>query len=412
MIGLVDCNSFYAACERIFRPDLQRVPVAVLSNNDGCIVAMSSELKALGIKRGAPYFKVRDRLAQLGTAVFSSNYTLYQDLSDRVMDVIGSFGDPIEVYSIDEAFIFPTGPEGRLRALGSAIRSEVSRLTGVPVSVGFGRTKTLAKLAGKIAKHEPDGVFLLDAGHEQEVLRQVNVVDVWGVGTRKARYLYAKGIRSAYDLSRCEDHWIRKHLTLVTLKTVWELRGTDAIERDLSPLPRKGILSSLGFSQGVEDLETLRQAVVIYAQTAVTKLQEQRSETQSVTVFVQTHRYKDDFYSNSLTLRLPMPTAYLPDIIGPALKGLQCIFIEGLTYAKAGVYLSGIDGLDRYQGDLFDEGRDKKRKMAQAVHEVQSRYGKRILTCRAAASEEPWTMKRQMLSGCCTTRWEDLPPVR
>ncbi len=212
MVGLIDCNSFYASCERLFRPDLDSVPIAVLSNNDGCLVAMSRELKQLGIKRGVPYFRVRNRLASVGTAVFSSNYTLYQDMSNRVMDVIRSFEDPVEVYSIDEAFLFTKCPVDQLVSLGKTISHEVLRLAGVPVSVGFGRTKTLTKIANKWAKtHETaDGVYCLTEMMEPEILKQVNVIDIWGVGAGKSRFLYMKGVLNAYELRTCADGWIKK----------------------------------------------------------------------------------------------------------------------------------------------------------------------------------------------------------
>ncbi len=410
IIGLIDCNSFYASCERVFRPDLINRPIAVLSNNDGCVVAMSSELKQLGVRRGAPYYSVRDQLDRYQAAVFSSNYTLYQDLSDRVMEIIRSFGDPIEVYSIDEAFLYTSGDEESLLLLGKQIRDSVIQQTGIPVSVGFARTKTLAKIANRYAKRH-SGVFYLQESGELQMLRNTNLLDVWGIGTRKARFLFTKGVMTAFDLMQCEDRWIRKYLSLVTLKTVWELRGDQAIERELFRPKRKGVLSSLGFSEEITDVYSLEVALASYAAIAVRKLQEQGSEAMSLTVFLQTHRYKHSYYGNSIDVRLSRATAYLPDIIGPAVQGLHAIFLEGLSYTKVGIYLHGIDEADQFQMDLFDQNREKKRRAARAVYEIQQQYGRGSITCRNSLPQESWRMKRHMLSSKYTTSWKELPPV-
>lgn len=413
MVGLVDCNSFYASCERIFRPDLCGRPIAVLSNNDGCVVALSSDLKELGIRRGAPYFEVREQLSSCGAAVFSSNYTLYQDISDRVMSVIGSFGEPVEVYSIDEAFIFPS-PQScdALLELGRKIRREVMLETGVPVSIGFGRTKTLAKIAGKRAKYDPEGLYLLEEQDERSVLEATNIIDLWGIGPRKARYLYTQGVRNALEFMQLDDGWVRRNLTIVTLRTVWELRGESSIARDIEPAAKQGILSSLGFSMGVEDLYTLETALAGYASMAVDKLLAQGSETSRVTVFLQTHRYKDDFYSNSISRDLRVPTGYLPDILSAAVGCLHVIYIEGKSYAKVGIYLTEITDLSRKQLLLYDDGSDKRRAASAAVQGIRQRFGKDMLRCRNVSAPQEWEMQRNMLSRCYTTRWEDLPCVR
>ena len=410
MVGLIDCNSFYASCERVFRPDLAGVPVAVLSNNDGCIVAMSSELKHLGVRRGAPYFQVRDQLASCGAAVFSSNYTLYQDLSNRVMEVIRSFGDPVEVYSIDEAFLFSSADCPALVRLGGEIRAAVRMQTGIPVSVGFGRTKTLAKIANRYAKRG-SGVYLLRDDEEEGVLKGLNLIDVWGIGTRKARFLFTKGVITAWDLRQCQDDWVRRHLTFTTLRTVWELRGTHAIEREVERPDRKGILSSLGFSEELTDLYAIETALVSYAATAVRKLQDQGSEAMMITVFLQTHRHKPSYYGNSISMRLPRSTCYLPDIVGPAVRGLHAIFLEGLPYTKVGIYLHEIDGADHYQPDFFDEGREKRRRAAEAVYRLQELYGRDVITCRSPGRSEEWRMRRALLSSRYTTCWSELPEV-
>lgn len=409
-VGLVDCNSFYASCERIFRPDLDHVPIAVLSNNDGCVVAMSRELKEAGIPRGAPYFKVRDRLDQLSAAVFSSNYTLYQDISDRVMEIISSFGYSSEVYSIDEAFIFVDGDQYTCERAGRMIRREVRLQTGIPVSVGFGRTKTLAKIANRHAKRG-DGVYVLTAADEQRVLSHTPVTDVWGIGSRKGRFLLKNGVSSAWQLRECRDAWVNRHLSFTTLRTLWELRGRQAVEPEPQQLEREGILTSLGFGQETGDLADLENALTQYAATAVGKLQQQGSQTSRIMVFLQTSRFSERRYANSMMMQLPESTSYLPDILAPALRGLRSLFIEGFSYAKVGIYLSDIDCGDHLQRDLFDETRDKKLQAGRSIYEIQRRHGQRSITCRSPNPAGTWGMQRRRLSRCYTTRWEDLPHV-
>jgi DNA polymerase V len=409
-VGLVDCNSFYASCERIFRPDLDHVPIAVLSNNDGCVVAMSRELKEAGIPRGAPYFKVRDRLDQLTAAVFSSNYTLYQDISDRVMEIISSFGYECEIYSIDEAFITVDGDEYTCERAGRMIRREVRLQTGVPVSVGFGRTKTLAKLANRQAKRA-DGVYVLTADDEQRLLSHTPVTDVWGIGSKKGRFLLKNGVSSAWQLRECRDEWVNKHLSFTSLRTLWELRGRQAVEPEPQQLEREGILTSLGFGQETGDLADLENALTQYAATAVGKLQQQGSQTSRIMVFLQTSRFSERRYANSMVMQLPESTSYLPDILAPALRGLRSLFIEGFSYAKVGIYLSDIDCGDHLQRGLFDETRDKKLQAARSIYEIQRRHGQQSITCRNPNPAGTWGMQRRRLSRCYTTRWDDLPHV-
>ncbi|MGM0432725.1 MAG: DUF4113 domain-containing protein [Spirochaetota bacterium] len=410
MIALVDCNSFYASCERIFRPDLRDVPVAVLSNNDGCVVAMSREVKESKVARGAPYFRVRHQLGEMGAAVFSSNYALYQDISDRVMAVLRSFGHPVEVYSIDEAFIFVEGGCEVLLRFGALIREEVVRLTGIPVSVGFGRTKTLAKLANRVAKQK-SGIFLLASDQEEALLTAVRVTDVWGIGPRKGRFLLKNGILTAKELKECEDGWIRRHLTLITLKTVWELRGIQAVV-DEKDVHKEGVLSSLGFGREISELDELEQALSLYATTAVRKLQEQSSETERVTVFLQTSRYKEPCYANSMDIRLPYSTNYLPDILRFALYGLRSMYINGYLYTKTGIYLDEIDREYRYQPELIDSGQQKRKIAARSIYEIQRKHGAQSIMCRSGSYTAGWNMQRNSLSRRYTTQWGELPTAR
>jgi DNA polymerase V len=371
---------------------------------------MSRELKELGIVRGAPYFKVRGQLEQLGAAVFSSNYALYQDISDRVMAVISSFGYPCEVYSIDEAFIFLDGEPTSFEQIGQMIAREVLRTTGIPVSVGFGRTKTLAKAANRHAKRY-GGVFCISPSAEDSLLAETVVTDLWGIGVSKGRFLLTHGITSALQLRDCADNWVQRHLSLTTLKSVWELRGIPSIVQEGEVPDKQGILTSLGFGSETGELSDLEDALTVYAATAVRKLQQQGSQADRLMVFLQTSRFAQRRYANSMEIRLHRATSYLPDILTPALKGLRTLFIEGFLYAKTGIYLSGIDAEDHLQGELFDQSHQKKLKAARSIYEIQSRYGKQSISCRSASPTGSWNMKRRRLSNCYTTRWEELPRV-
>ncbi len=414
MIALVDCNSFYASCERIFRPDLQHVPIVVLSNNDGCIVAMDRLAKSAGIRRGVPYFTVRAELSAIRAAVFSSNYTLYQDISERVMDTLRRHTSSLEVYSIDEAFMHVEAPAGQLALLGEKIIREVRRCTGIPVSIGFARTKTLAKIANRLAKAatQGTGVHVLEQEEENAVLARINVIDIWGIGSRKAAFLLRNRIRTARELRDAPDEWIRKHLTYTTLRTVWELRGTEAVEQEQPVVVKKMILSSLGFSTPVTDLESLEHAVSTYAATAVGKLALQHSQAAGVFVFIRTHRHKEPRYSASRRITLPEPTDYLPTITKAAILCLRDIFRPGYRYTKAGVCLFDIDTSDRYQYPLFESGRNRRLQLSHAVRELQAKYGTGIISSGTAGMPGSWAMRRQLLSPRYTTDWDTLPVAR
>lgn len=411
MIALVDCNSFYASCEKIFRPDLREKPVVVLSNNDGCIVAMSREAKELGILRGAPVFKHRRELDRLGAACFSSNYTLYQDISDRVMAILDQWSDQVEVYSIDEAFLTLKGNRRDLSRWGRSLIEEVHRSLGVAVSVGVGRSKTLAKIAAGAAKKRKDYLFVLEEDKEEELLRQIPVPKIWGVGPSKAEYLLQRNVLTAWDFRQMEDWDVKKNMSLVSLRTLWELRGIPSIPREDGDGTRKGILSSLGFSRPVKDKGELSRAVGSYTLRAVRKLWGQNSSAGKITVFIMTSRFKGGYTFKEASRSLPEAASYLPDLTKAAQECLDDIFISGLSYTKAGVLLQDIKDCAELQLDLFrprDRGRDK---ITQAVQEMEQRYGKEVLSPLTARMDENWSMKRNSLSPAYTTSWERLPTV-
>ncbi|MCF7946257.1 MAG: Y-family DNA polymerase [Spirochaetia bacterium] len=417
MVGLVDCNSFYASCERVFRPDLRNRPIAVLSNNDGCIVAMSSEAKSLGIRRGTPYFQVKADLAAVNAAVFSSNYTLYQSLSNRVMRILSENCEGVEEYSIDEAFITASLTGKQLKAFAAELRSIICRDTGIPVSIGFGRTKTLAKTANKWAKKaaDGDGVCILKEEMEEAVLRKIRAVDIWGIGPRKGRFLLQHGIVSAWDLRQAPSSWVKKHLTVVTLRTVWELQGFPSIDAEVPDEPKKGILSSRGFSRTVSDIESLREAAASYTAQAVDKLMRQQSTAGSITVFIQTRRHAEEkLYRNSITFAVDPPSSYLPDLTKLAVQGIESLYRKGYAYAKVGVFLNDIDIWHGKQRSLFEDDnktQQRKHRAAETAMDIRERYGKGGLYCLQTGMGREWQMKQDLLSPKYTTSWEDIPLV-
>lgn len=418
---LIDCNNFYVSCERVFNPGLEGKPVVVLSNNDGCIIARSNEAKALGIRMGEPFFKRRDWMLQNGVAVYSSNYTLYGDMSCRVMQQLHEMAPEVEIYSIDEAFLLFRGNEPFSVADHCRhIRKKIRQCTGIPISAGAGQTKTLAKIAADFAKKEPayQGVFDLPAaGGADRFLEKIPVRDVWGIGSRYAEKLNRRGIVTAKDLKYADETWIGKNLTVNGLKTVLELRGVSCIPMDHLPEPRKTIISSKSFGREVTSLEELQEALSEYVSRAAEKLRAQGSVTSCVTVFVATNRFKNSpQYTNSAVCSPVCATAFTPEIVRCALSGLKSIYRAGYSYKKAGVILSGIVPDSALQLPLFLQESDiytaKKKNLMGAVDRINRKWGSDTVRCAASGTDGTWRMKRGLMSGNFTTRWDELPVVR
>ena len=329
--ALVDCNNFYVSCERTFNGALHSRPVLVLSNNDGCVVARSNESKALGIKMGQPVFECRELIEQHHIQVFSSNYPLYADMSDRVMQTLATFSPRVEVYSIDEAFLdLSHVPREQLHAYGHQIRETVWRFTGIPVSVGIASTKTLTKVANEVVKKNPvyRGVLSLMHTSEEELdelLETLPVEDVWGIGPRYTRLLQSRDILTAKDLKYAEQRWVRRHLTVVGERTVLELRGIACIPLETQAKPKKGIMTAKSFGRSVESREELEEAVATYTARAAEKVRKQGSAVSSISIFLHTNAFQKDApqYGNSLTRVLPFPTSFTPDLFNVALDMLR-----------------------------------------------------------------------------------------
>jgi len=362
VVALVDANNFYCSCERAFNAALHGKPVIVLSNNDGCVVARSNEVKSF-IKMGQPVFECQELIEQHHIQVFSSNYALYADVSARIMTTLATFSPHIEIYSIDEAWIDLSHiPIERLQDYGREIRENVWRMTGIPVSLGIAKTKTLSKVATELVKKQPlyHGVLNLMQYTDQaldELLESLPVQDVWGIGPRYTHHLQSMNILTAKEFKYAEQRWIRKHLTVVGERTLLELHGVACIPLETQAKPKKGIMTAKSFDRSIETLEELEEAVSTYIARAAEKLRGQGSVASCINVFLHTNAFKKDApqYNNSLSRQLPYPTSFTPDFLNVALDMVQSIYRKGYTFKKAGVFLSRISSHDVLQTDLFGD---------------------------------------------------------
>jgi len=413
VFALVDCNNFYVSCERVFNPRLKG-PVAVLSNNDGCIVARSQEVKDLGIPMGAPFFKYKELLERHRTTVFSSNYTLYGDMSDRVMETLKTFTPDVQVYSIDEAFLyFPTVKEAEEL---HAIRQRVKQWTGIPVSIGMARTKTLSKMANHLAKKQKSGVVILEDGDIAQRLQNFPIEDIWGIGRQYGSFLRSKGIRTALQLRDVEDAWARKHMTVVGLRMVWELRGISCLPLEELPLAKKSVICSKSFGHPITDFEELCEATSSYVARACEKIRKYDSQATFLSVFAVVHDRDDHYYptyKNSITLT--EPTAYTPHLITEAKKLLATLYREGARYRKTGIMLGGLVPKTHAQLDLFEthgKRKEQQDKMMTVLDRLNAEYGKKVLRSAAEGKPTPqWGMRRNMRSPAYTTKWNEILTV-
>ncbi len=415
MIALVDCNNFYASCERVFNPAIQHKPVVVLSNNDGCVIARSAETKALGIKMGEPYFKIKQQIKQHGIQVFSSNYTLYGDMSNRVMKTLAEFTPNLEVYSIDESFLDLSHFYSKdLFTYAWEIKNTVFDWTGIPVGIGVASTKTLAKIANRLAKKsiKANGILVLKEQHHIDAaLKRTEVGDIWGIGRQHAKLLKNYGINTAHDLTQQSDAWVKKHLTVVGLRMVKELRGEPCLAlEEISPA-KKNICTSRSFGNPVRQLCELEEATALYASKCAFKLRVQGSYTSAITVFIMTNRFADTKqYYNSKTIHLPTPSNSDLNLIHYANTALRSIYQEGYVYKKCGVIVSDFTPENALQLGLFD-GADtgKQRDLMKALDGLNKKYGQSIVKSAAqGANKARWTLKRESLSPCYTTKLSDV----
>jgi len=411
--ALVDCNNFYVSCERVFNPKLEGVPVVVLSNNDGCIVARSNEAKAIPIPFAVPAFQCRETFRKHKVRVLSSNYTLYADMSRRVMDTLREFAYDMEVYSIDEAFLSLVGLEKERRGeFCSFLRKTVRQWTGIPVSIGIGETKTLAKVASKVAKKSDEGVFdIIDYPYADNVLEGMDVSDIWGVGPAYTKFLYRYGITTALALKKAPEPLVRKKMGVMGVRTVRELNGRSCFWIEPPQTKRKGILSSKSFGRPVESLKELNEAAATYVTRAVEKLRSQRSVASVFMVFILTNRFKEDYYSNSYLCRLPAPSAYTPDFIRAAQSAMKRIYKPGKKYKKVGVFIADIVPDDSIQMAVFEPGsyNTKRQELMAVVDRINEQWGSNVVDYAATGVKKGWRMRRRMCSPQFTTNWDELP---
>lgn len=420
VFALVDCNNFYASCEKLFRPDLKDTPVVVLSNNDGCVVARSREAKLLGIKMGVPVFQIKAEMQRHGILAFSSNYALYADLSSRVMRTLEEMAPRVEVYSIDEAFLDLTGIESAISLVefGQQVRERIGHWIGISVCVGIAPTKTLAKLANHAAKKYPatQGVVdLTNPDRQRRLLALVPVDDVWGVGRRLSKRLNALGITTALDLANASPRAIRDQFSVVLERTVRELNGESCIELEEIPPIKKQIVCSRSFGVKVTHFELLREAVCEYATRATEKLRKEQQQAKVLTVFIRTSPFKDNEpqYSNSASGELLIPSCDTRDFIELANHLLKRIWKDGFRYAKAGVMLSDFYDPGMFQPGLFDDvsTRSNSQQLMSVLDTInQSGAGKVFFAGQGLKKD--WSMKREHLSPAYTTRWDQLPRVK
>ena len=411
---LVDCNNFYASCERVFNPQLAARPIVVLSNNDGCVVARSNEAKRLGIGMGVPAFEVEDIINKNGVEVFSSNYALYDDMSGRVMETLSTFTPEIEIYSIDEAFLNLAGFNCSLTEYGQKIQKTVRQWTGIPVTVGIASTKTLAKIASRIAKRsaKADGVLdLTDSPYLDRALIATPVEKVWTVGIKTALKLKRAGIETAFDLSKADINWIRNKLGVVGARTVYELRGICCYPLEQNPPAKKSMTVSRMFGKPVESLEELKEAIAAYTSRAGEKLRQQYLAACVMTVFVTTSRFIKNKYFNSYTVEFGVATNDTVELVRSALACIDKLYRKGHKFKKCGVILNGLVSEGQIQRSLFDDtDRDKSKSLMQAIDAVNARVGC-PLHLAAEGLNQSWGVKFSRRSHRYTTRWSELPEV-
>lgn len=425
VFALIDCNNFYASCERVFNPLLENKPVIVLSNNDGCCVARSNEAKKLGIKMGEPFFKIKDLVAKNNVFVFSSNYELYGDLSNRVVNTLFTFSPDVEVYSIDEAFVnLKNLAVSNYQNTGKQIRERILNWVGIPVSVGISPTKTLAKVANEFVKKDKNlgGVLsLIDKSEKEidELLKNLEVGDIWGIGRQYSKKLNLEGIITAYDFKYSNPKFIQKIMTINGLKTQQELKGISCIPIEYETADKKGICTSRSFGRNVTNFNELKEALATHIATASEKLRSQNSKCYKITIFIRTNyfRINDKQYSNSISYNFQEATHYTPDLIKTGINLLGQIYKNGYNYQKTGVILTEIVPETEIQNtlfnvDLFQYKSPKKDFLIKKIDEVNSRFGNNSVIFGATGIKKEWKMKNEKRSNRYTTCWNEMLQIK
>lgn len=416
MIALVDCNNFYASCERVFQPNLNGKPVAILSNNDGCIIARSNEVKALGIPMGAPAFKFATVFKQHEVTLFSSNFTLYGDMSARVMNILEANSPKIEIYSIDEAFLrFEEAKMQDYTTYGKMLYRKVLRSTGIPTSIGFASTKTLAKVANRIAKKFPkrtEGIYIIDTEEKRiKALKWLKIEDVWGIGRQLSKKLKYVNVHTAYGYTQLSDAWIKRNISIVGLRLKQELLGKSVLGIEDEFAQKKSIATTRSFSPAITDFECLRERVATFAVNCAEKLRKQNSVCRTLMVFVRTSPFRKDLpqYKRNIIVQLPCASNSNIDLVKSATSGLEQIFKPNISYKKAGVIALDICSKDHLQLNIFDCVNEKHPDLMRTIDSLNECMGRgTIKLASQGIGGSYWNMKQEKISKRYSTNLNEL----
>lgn len=418
MFALVDCNNFYASCERVFRPDLNGKPIVVLSNNDGCVIARSNEAKALGIPMGAPAFEYEKIFQKHQVEVFSANFALYGDMSQRVMSILSEFASEVEIYSIDECFLKLKEKElSQLSHYGLQMREKVAKWTGIPISVGFAPTKSLAKVANRIAKKYPQhthSVYVIDEEEKRiKALKWLKIEDVWGIGRQFSKKIEAVGIKTAFDFTQLDDNFVKKQMSVVGLRLKHDLQGKPIFDLELSQ-PKKNIAITRSFESNYTTFEQLKERVSTFAVACAEKLRQQNCCCNTIIVFIRANKHRKDLpqYSRSIALKLPFATNSSIELSQFATQALQKIFKEGYAYKKAGVIVQDFTPANALQKTLFDNRNEKHIPLMHAIDAINAKFGKHKIRLASQDANGVAKMKREKLSPQYTTKLSDIITIR
>ena len=417
-IALVDCNSFYVSCERLFNPSIIRKPVIVLSSNDGCVISRSAEAKALDIKMGEPYFKVEKIVKKNVVKVFSSNYSLYEDISRRVMKTLKQFSPRIEIYSIDEAFLDLSSIRNEdLLEYANKIRKTIFKWTGIPTSIGIATTKTLSKAANYVAKKDKSGIInLINSKQIDEILSKISINDVWGVGHQLTKFYIKNGIKTAYQLKNMHNSWIKKNTNVFGSRTAMELKGISCTSLEIYREKRKNCCVSRSFGRKVTKLEELSESITTHCLNAAEKIRSDNQTTKRITIFIRTSPFQKDknYYANSKNIDLPIRTNDSIELVKQALIALKSIYRKGYKYQKAGIILSGLNDINIYKKNLFSSinSEEKRKKLMKAIDYTNIKYGHQTLSIAQAGLKKKWNIKRQHSSKIDTACFDFLPIIK
>jgi DNA polymerase V len=414
MFALVDCNNFYASCERVFRPELRGKPIVVLSNNDGCVIARSNEARKFGIPMGAAAYQYEKTFTDNDIYVFSSNYALYGDMSARVMDILASLAPEIEVYSIDEAFLKFEGCDYiNLQEYGRMIVKTVTKSTGIPISVGIANTKALSKVANKVAKKFPEKTgssYLIDSDEKRiKALKWLPIEDVWGIGRRHAKRLMALGIKNAWEFTQLPDQWVRKNMSVVGLRLKHELEGKPRLDME-TVKARQNIATTRSFDKNYTEYDQLRERITTFSVTCAEKLRRQKSSCNALLIFLHTNGFRSDLlqYSRNIVMKLPFPTNSSIEIAKFAVEGLSLIFKQGYQYKKAGVIVMDITPEETNQISMFENTNPKHKLLMDVMDRLNSAIGQKKVKLASQALDRTWKMKQERLSPRYTTRLSEI----